>query len=198
MDFPTLSAFAVFVCVMTGTPGPGNLTFLAIGSSRGFKAAFPIIIAAQIGNVPVNVLIALGLGAIMSAGGPLQTVFTYASLAYMIYLAWRIVLMTIKENGDVRPPSFWEGLWIHPLSPKTWAMGVSAYGLFLTDTNIDISQKLLFLVVGFMLGGLVFHSLWAFVGESMLRMLGNGRTMRIVTIVMALLMVAVSVWSLMS
>ncbi len=196
MDYATLMAFAVFVIVMTGTPGPGNLTFLAIGASSGYRTAFPVILAAQVGYLPLALSVAYGLGHVMAGGGPLVTLFKVLSMAYMTYLAWRIVSLTVRPKGDVALPSFWEGLLIHPLSPKTWAMNLVAFSTFFAGNGLGINENALILASGFLLGGLVFHSLWALVGVSILALIGDGRLMRGITVLMAAAMLAATLWAL--
>jgi threonine/homoserine/homoserine lactone efflux protein len=196
MDFTTLFAFAVFVVVMTGTPGPGNLTFLAIGASAGYRTAFPVIIASQLGSLPLKLSVAYGLGHVMASGGTVVTIFNVLSMAYMSYLAWRIVSLTVKPKGEVALPSFWEGLLIHPLSPKTWAMNLVAFSTFLAGNGLSIHENALILVAGFTLGGMVFHSLWALAGVSILALIGEGPLMRAITISMAIAMLAATVWAL--
>ncbi|MET1416408.1 LysE family translocator [Roseibium sp. HPY-6] len=196
MDFATFLAFAVFVIVMTGTPGPGNLTFLAIGASAGYKTAFPVIVASQIGSLPLKLSVAYGLGHVMAGGGPIVTVFKVLSMAYMTYLAWRIISLTVKPKGEVALPSFWEGLLIHPLSPKTWAMNLVAFSTFLAGNGLSIHENALILIAGFTVGGMVFHSLWALAGVSILALIGEGPVMRAVTVSMAIAMLAATVWAL--
>ncbi|WP_299477182.1 LysE family translocator [uncultured Roseibium sp.] len=196
MDFATFLAFAVFVIVMTGTPGPGNLTFLAIGATAGYRTAFPVIVASQIGSLPLKLSVAYGLGHVMAGGGPIVTVFKVLSMAYMTYLAWRIISLTVKPKGEVALPSFWEGLLIHPLSPKTWAMNLVAFSTFLAGNGLSIHENALILIAGFTLGGMVFHSLWALAGVSILALIGEGPVMRAVTVSMAIAMIAATVWAL--
>ncbi len=196
MDHATFIAFAVFVIVMTGTPGPGNLTFLAIGATSGYKTAFPVIIASQMGALPLKLSVAYGLGHVMAGGGTVVTVFKVLSMGYMTYLAWRIVSLSVKPKGEVALPSFWEGLLIHPLSPKTWAMNMVAFSTFLAGNALSIHENALILVGGFTLGGMVFHSLWALAGVSILALIGEGPVMRAITITMALAMLAATVWAL--
>ena len=196
MDFATFLAFAVFVVVMTGTPGPGNLTFLAIGATAGYRTAFPVIVASQIGSLPLKLSVAYGLGHVMAGGGPIVTVFKVLSMAYMTYLAWRIISLTVKPKGEVALPSFWEGLLIHPLSPKTWAMNLVAFSTFLAGNGLSIHENALILIAGFTLGGMVFHSLWALAGVSILALIGEGPVMRGVTVSMAIAMIAATVWAL--
>ncbi|WP_305986490.1 LysE family translocator [Roseibium sp. MMSF_3544] len=196
MDFATFLAFAIFVIVMTGTPGPGNLTFLAIGASAGYRTAFPVIVASQVGSLPLKLSVAYGLGHVMAGGGPIVTVFKALSMAYMTYLAWRIISLSVKPKGEVALPSFWEGLLIHPLSPKTWAMNLVAFSTFLAGNGLSIHENALILIAGFTLGGLVFHSLWALVGVSILALIGEGAVMRAITVAMAISMLAATVWAL--
>lgn len=196
MDYATFLAFAVFVIVMTGTPGPGNLTFLAIGASAGYRTAFPVIVASQIGSLPLKLSVAYGLGHVMAGGGPVVTIFKVLSMAYMTYLAWRIVSLSVKPKGEVTLPSFWEGLLIHPLSPKTWAMNLVAFSTFLAGNGLGIHENAMILVAGFTLGGMVFHSLWALVGVSILALIGDGPLMRAITVSMAIAMLAATVWAL--
>lgn len=196
MDLATFFAFAVFVIVMTGTPGPGNLTFLAIGASSGYRTAFPVIVASQLGSLPLKLSVAYGLGHMMAGGGPVVTVFKALSMAYMTYLAWRIVSLSVKPKGEVSLPSFWEGLLIHPLSPKTWAMNLVAFSTFLAGNSLSVHENALILVTGFTLGGMVFHSLWALVGVSILALIGDGPLMRAITVSMAVAMLGATLWAL--
>ncbi|POF33032.1 LysE family translocator [Roseibium marinum] len=196
MDPATFLAFAVFVIVMTGTPGPGNLTFLAIGASAGYRTAFPVIVASQIGSLPLKLSVAYGLGHVLAGGGPIVTIFKVLSMAYMTYLAWRIVSLSVRPKGEVALPSFWEGLLIHPLSPKTWAMNLVAFSTFLAGNTLSVHENALILVAGFTLGGLVFHSLWALAGVSILAVIGDGPLMRAITVSMAVAMIAATLWAL--
>ncbi|WP_289034816.1 LysE family transporter [uncultured Roseibium sp.] len=196
MDLSTLAAFALFVAVMTGTPGPGNLTFMAIGATSGYRTAFPVIVASQLGSLVLNLCVAFGLGHVMAEGGPLVTVFKVLSMTYMAYLAWRIVSLSIKPKGDVRLPSFWEGILIHPLSPKTWAMSLVAFTTFFAGNDLALGENAALLTGGFLIGGTIAHSIWALVGVSILAVLGDGPILRATTITMAGGMLAATAWAM--
>ena len=196
MDLSTLAAFALFVAIMTGTPGPGNLTFIAIGAASGYRTAFPVIVASQIGSIVLNMSVAYGLGGLMAGGGPIVTAFKALSLTYMAYLAWRIVSMRVKPKGDVTPPTFWEGLLIHPLSPKTWAMSLTAYTTFFAGNGLGLTENALLLTSGFVFGGIISHSLWALIGVSILGLIGDGPAMRVITVLMAAGMLAATLWAM--
>ncbi|MBO0347266.1 LysE family transporter [Roseibium sp. CAU 1637] len=196
MDFSALTAFALFVIVMTGTPGPGNLTFMAIGASAGYGAAFPVIVASQLGSIVLNVCVAFGLGKIMAESGAVAVIFKGLSFAYMSYLAWRLVRLNVTPKGATSLPGFWEGVLIHPLSPKTWAMSLSAYATFFSGSAWSLPTNAAVMTAGFVLGGSVFHSLWALAGVSVLKLIGEGPLLRFITSVMAIAMLAVTAWAL--
>lgn len=195
MDFSALLPFMLFVAVMTGTPGPGNLAFMAIGAQIGAKAALRPILGAVLSAIGMNILIAYGLGAVLSQGGWLTLLLKGASMTYMLYLAWRVLTLSKGEAGTAKPLSFWEGTLIHPLSPKTWAMGVIGYSVYFTPSGA-LWDEALFLAAGFALGGLVFHSSWALAGAGIMRLLGRGKAFHIFTASMAILMVGSTAWSL--
>lgn len=194
-NLSTFIAFMTFVAVMTGTPGPGNLAFMAIGAQIGVGAALRPILGAVLGAIGMNILIAHGLGAILSQEGPISLFLKLACMAYMLYLAWRIVTMSKGEEKEARPLTFLEGAMIHPLSPKTWAMGVIGYSVYFQPSG-SLMDEALILAGGFAAGGLVFHTSWAFAGASIMKWLGRGRAFHIFTGSMAFLMLATTAWSL--
>ncbi|MCT4656831.1 MAG: LysE family transporter [Cohaesibacter sp.] len=194
-DLSSFLAFMIFVAVMTGTPGPGNLAFMAIGAQIGVKAALPPILGAVLAAICMNILIAQGLGAVLAQGGPLTLALKVASMAYMLYLAWRVLTMARAQEGKAKALSFWEGTLIHPLSPKTWAMGVIGYSVYFTPSG-SLWDETFLLAAGFAMGGLVFHSSWALAGASIMRLLGQGRAFQFFTGSMAALMVGSTAWSL--
>lgn len=195
LDWSSFVAFMIFVAVMTGTPGPGNLAFMAIGAQIGPMAALRPILGAMLGAACMNVLIAQGLGAVLQQNLILTRGLQIISMAYMLYLAWRIVTMHKSDGGKARALSFWEGVLIHPLSPKTWAMGVIGYSVYFSPQG-SLWDETAVLVGGFAIGALVFHSSWAFAGASIMRLLGRGRAFHVFTFTMATLMLGSTIWSL--
>ena len=62
MTIETYTAFVLFVIVMTGTPGMGNLSMMAIGQTTGFRSSLPFLVGTTVGAVSLNTLVGLGLG----------------------------------------------------------------------------------------------------------------------------------------
>lgn len=194
-DFSSYLAFMVFVFVMTGTPGPGNMAFMAVGAAAGPKAALRPILGAVMSSSIMDVMIAFGLGAVLMQGGWITILMKTLCMGYMFYLAWRIVTMERSNGGDGRILSFWEGALIHPLSPKTWAMGVIGFSVYFNPTG-SLWDEAAILASGFAIGGLVSHTSWAFVGSSIIKLLGKGHGFRIFTASMAALMLSSTAISL--
>ena len=194
-DWSTFLAFIIFVTVMTGTPGPGNLTFMAIGAKLGTRAAMPSIWGANLADVLMNIMVAQGLGLLMTQSGPLSLILKALCMAYMVYLAWRILNMSRATKGDVKALSFWEGALIHPLSPKTWAMNVMGFSIYFTPSG-SLWDETAILAGSFFTGGMIFHTLWAYMGASIMKILGHGRVFQAFTATMVALMVGATAWSL--
>jgi len=54
-------------------------------------------------------------------------ILKWMALAYILWLAWKIAGMRMnKAEAGAEPPRFTEGLIVHPLNPKAWAMILGA------------------------------------------------------------------------
>lgn len=156
--------FLLFVIAMTGTPGPGNLTMMAIGQTTGFKSAIPFLIGTAIGRLCQDTLVACGLGQVFVYSPVLKSILAICGTAYILYLAVKILrVSTFKPKQAPKKFSIWEGLVLHPLSPKSWAMGVAAYSQF-TDPTAPMMREAIIFVGVFFAGLVVFHSLWCLAG----------------------------------
>ncbi len=167
--------FALFVMAMTGTPGPGNMAMLLIGQTTGFRSALPFLLGTTIGAVCLNTLVACGLGEAFLHWPGLMDVLRVLGTIYICYLAWKILRLQARPAGEGRRFTLAEGLLIHPLSPKSWAMSVAAYTQFfaplaLEHGQVGLAPTLLFLLT-FMAGQVGFHSLWCLLGAGLARLL---------------------------
>jgi len=188
-------AFCVFVAVMTGTPGPGNLSMMAIGQSRGFRGALPFLLGTTVGCGLLNTLVACGLGQLFLLSATAVTVLRVVGLCYIVYLAMKIVCMSLDVTVTARRFSFAEGVALHPLSPKTWAMSVTAFSQF-TDPSSPLAAKAVVFVLTFMAGQVLFHSLWGLAGASLLRLAPRRAVQLGLNAAMALLMVGATVYAM--
>lgn len=118
-----LIAFIPFAAAMIGTPGPANIVLMAAGARFGARRTLPLMCGVILGKQ--FIIWPLGFGLIgLAASVPLAfAVLKYASVAYLIWLAWRVARLRINRDGaDAPPPGFFAGLIVHPMNPKAWAM----------------------------------------------------------------------------
>ncbi len=182
-----LFPFIVFVIAMTGTPGPGNLTMLAIGQTTGFRSSIPFLMGTAVGCIVLDSLVACGLGEVIMASPALGITLRVAGSLYILYLAVRILSLQLTEKTVKKRFSFYEGLLIHPLSPKSWAMAVVAFSQFMKPEQ-PLGPQVLVFVLCFLVGLLVFHSSWCAAGALVPRVIHSRRILSGVNLTMVALM----------
>jgi threonine/homoserine/homoserine lactone efflux protein len=195
MNMETYAAFVLFVIVMTGTPGAGNLTMMGIGQTTGFKSAIPFLIGATVGAVSLDTMVALGLGKIIQTSPNLAAIMKACGTCYILYLGWKLLTMRLGSHTVNRRFTFWEGVILHPLNPKSWAMALVGFTQF-----ADPSQPLLWQVAVFVLTFMVFqvsfHSAWGLAGAAILRTLKSGVVLTGVNCVLVAVMVGATMYAL--
>lgn len=187
--------FLVFVIVMTGTPGMGNLSMMAIGQSGGFQRAVPFLAGSTMGFVVLGTLVALGLGGAFAASPMARMVMRAGGTIYIIYLAVKILRMQLAEPDMRRKFNFAEGLVLHPLNPKSWAMFVVGFSQF-SDPSMSVVAQVAIFVCTFMVFQVTFHSLWGLAGSGILRLLGRGRALMAVNGALVSVMVGATLYAL--
>jgi len=181
--------FIIFVIAMTGTPGPGNLTMMAIGQSTGFRSSIPFLIGTAVGCIMLDSLVACGLGEVIVASPVVATILRITGVAYILYLAGKILLLQLTTKKVEKRFSFFEGFLIHPLSPKSWAMAIVAFSQFMKPEQALGPQVTVF-VLCFLVGLLVFHSAWCAAGALIPRLIQSRRILFAINCVMVILMVS--------
>lgn len=188
-------AFLIFVIVMTGTPGAGNIASMALGQTVGFKRSIPFLSGVVIGGMTMDILTAMGLAQLFMAYPQVSAVLKIGGMIYILYLAWKVLNLQANSSGQPKAFRFTEGLALHPLNPKHYAMTVSAFAQFV-DPGADQFTEILIFVGTFTCGAAFFHSLWCFAGESFMKMLRSPMIRHTVNISMVILMVGATAYAL--
>ncbi|MGE4292006.1 MAG: LysE family translocator [Desulfovibrio sp.] len=187
--------FLAFVLVMTSTPGMGNLSMLAVGQSVGFARALPFLVGCTTGFVCLGTLVALGLGGVFAASPGARLVLRAVGTAYILYLGVKILRMQLAKPDADRRFGFIEGLVLHPLNPKSWAMFVVGFSQF-TDPSQPLAIQAMIFVGTFVIFQISFHSLWGLAGAGVLRWLGRGRALLAVNGALVSVMVGATLYAL--
>ena len=190
-----LWAFVPFMLVMTSTPGPGNLTMLAIGQSTGWRSSLPFLMGGAVGFTALNSAVACGLGGLVAASPGAALAMRCIGAVYICWLALKVLRMHASEPGPARRFTFAEGVLLHPLSPKSWAMSTAGFALLVDPAHPLFPQAAAFVLL-FLAGMLTFHSLWCVGGAGLLRLLRPGAARLAVNALLALLMVGSTVAAL--
>ncbi|CCO23096.1 LysE family translocator [Maridesulfovibrio hydrothermalis] len=187
--------FLVFVTVMCGTPGPGNLSLMALGQTVGFKKSVPFLSGVITGGIFMDILIVIGLGELFLASPKTAEVLKISGMIYILYLAWKIMRLHARKPEKAQSFKFVEGLILHPLNPKHYAMTISAFSQF-ADPAAPRFMEIFIFVATFTAGASIFHSLWCLTGESFIKLLRTPTMRYTVNISMVILMVGATVYAL--
>jgi threonine/homoserine/homoserine lactone efflux protein len=193
MSFESLSALPagiLFALVTSITPGPNNTMLLASGVNFGFRRTLPHMVGISLGVVVLMLAVGFGLGEVFQRFPVLYTVLEGASVAYLLYLAWKIATSgEVKlRNGERRPMKLYEAVAFQWVNPKAWMMVLTAV------TTIHVSENfhsnVLLMAVLFYVVGFPCISVWAGFGTAMREVLADPKRLRIFNAAMALSLIA--------
>jgi threonine/homoserine/homoserine lactone efflux protein len=193
LDILTASALPagiLFALVTSITPGPNNTMLLASGVNFGFRRTLPHILGISAGVALLMLSVGFGLGEAFRRFEVLYTVLEVLSVAYLLYLAWKIGTsgeVQVKK-GERRPMRFYEAIAFQWVNPKAWMMVLTAGTTIHLSADFGINALLMALI--FNVIGLPCICLWAAFGTAMRRALSNPVWLRTFNIAMALMLVA--------
>ncbi|MBR8342349.1 LysE family translocator [Burkholderia ambifaria] len=192
MEFLTLSALPagmLFALVTSITPGPNNTMLLASGVNFGFRRTMPHLFGISIGVAILMLCVGFGLGEAFRRMPVLYTILEIASVAYLLYLAWRIGTSgEVKAQGaKPRPMTLLEAAAFQWVNPKAWMMVLTAATT--VRLSADYGMNAAWMAVVFILIGFPCICLWAAFGLGLRRFLSNRRALRIFNVTMAVLLI---------
>lgn len=157
--------FLAFAASMVGTPGPANMVVMASGARFGAKASFPFLSGVILGKQLIIWPIGLGLLTVLDPNGPVFGVLKWASVAYILWLAWKIAgTRIVAADPSATAPTFSEGLIVHPLNPKAWAMIIGGFTNFV-DPEATPLMGTLSVALGLVVVQSVLQPLWMLAGS---------------------------------
>lgn len=189
MSLTVLTALLGFAFITTVTPGPNNLMLMASGANFGFRRTLPHMLGIVGGVSAMALLVGAGLMAVFDAVPALNLALKALSLAYLLWLAFKIATAAPPEEraADARPMTLLQAAAFQWVNPKAWAMCLSAITLYAPDRSL-LSVAIVagaFAVVAFPA-----ISLWAWLGTVIRQWLSNRARLRVFNLTMAGLLVA--------
>lgn len=191
MPLDLLLALGIFAFVASITPGPNNLMLLASGMNFGFARTIPHMLGVGFGFVFMILCIGFGIGQLFAAFPVLYTVLKVLSVAYMLWLAWKIAnagpIKAAETGGAVNPMGFWAAAAFQWVNPKAWAMALAAVANFTMPSAYLVSVGIMAAVFG--LVNIPSIAVWAGFGAAMSDVLRDPVRVRVFNIAMALALV---------
>ena len=183
-------AFAVFFLFIT--PGPGVLSAAGVGSAYGYRKGVRYFIGLFIGTNLVSLAVISGLAAIMMSNPPARAFFLFASIGYLLYLAFRIAFSGNRLAFIKAPaaPGVLSGILLQVINPKAYAVNTAFFSGFAFWPASLTTETLIKLAIMNAIW-IPIHMGWFAAGVSVRRLDLKPRTQFIINIVMALSMLAV-------
>lgn len=178
MTIEHVIAIVLFAGVASATPGPNNTMLLSSGINYGFYRTIPHMLGICIGFAFLLSVAGLGLVEIFESYPAFHQFFKFASIAYLLFLAWKIATSVAKDIGVVEPNSshgqplsFWQAFGFQWVNPKAWSMGTTAITAYLPP--IDPTIGLAIVVVVFVLICIPSVIAWTLLGVQLRRFLND-------------------------
>lgn len=189
MSVEILLALLGFAFVTSVTPGPNNMMLLASGVNFGLARSIPHMLGISLGHALMTFLVGLGLAGLFHGWPPALIVLKLASVAYMLWLAWKIAHAAAPGGGETgaRPLSFLQAAAFQWVNPKAWAMSLTACAAYAPEASV---RGVLLVAVIFAAVNLPSVSLWAWAGHALRAWLSDPRRLVWFNRTMAVLLVA--------
>ncbi len=140
MTFEAFIALIGFAIATSITPGPNNLMLMASGANFGFRRTLPHMLGISLGHMFMVVLVGLGLSQLFERFPVLHTAMQVASIAYLLYLAWKIANAAPPAEGHQKgkPFTFLQAAAFQWVNPKAWFMAISAVSVYVPDKTFAV------------------------------------------------------------
>jgi threonine/homoserine/homoserine lactone efflux protein len=168
-----------------GSPGPATISLVAAGSVRGTRRSFPFLIGIIAGTTLVLLAVATGITATVLAVPAIGSVLIWISVAYILWLAYRIATapplseLTRASNAF----SLAGGAILGVANPKAWVAIAAVFAsAHLGDAPAnDAAAKIVVLTVMI----IVICATWLVAGRSIAPLLRDPRRARLVNAALA-------------
>ena len=186
--FPNFHLFMILILAFYATPGPATISIVASGVSYGFRKSVAYVWGTISGGAIVIILSFIGVKSLISIHEVVFTVLKYISLAYMLYLVYKIWNASNIEISDSKPLTYMNGVWLNVLNPKAYIITVALFTQFLHSSSGFIIGLLI--IVSFMIIGFSY----CYLGETMFKILSKKRIFNSINKIMAILLLGTIIY----
>ena len=164
MDFlpslPTLLAFTAASLLLAVTPGPDMTLSIIRALAQGRGPALFVVVGTSTGILIHTLLVAFGISALITASPTAFFILKTGGAGYLLWLAIQALRsgsnLSVEKVEGVKGSvlaNVSTGLWVNLLNPKVIIFFMTFLPQFVTASDPDVTQKLIFLGVFFILVG---------------------------------------------
>jgi threonine/homoserine/homoserine lactone efflux protein len=185
-----LAPLVAFGFVCTVTPGPNNILLWASGAAFGVRRTWPHVIGTALGVGMLGLLVAAGLGVLVTTIPPLAFAMKLGGSIYLLYLAWQVAGAGALERATAaRPMGLLQAIAFQLVNPKVWIFALGAMATF-RPASLPVVIGSVIVAVVMMAVAIPSSAVWAVGGETIDRLIERPATRRAVSLTLALLVVA--------
>ena len=188
MTYQIFLALLGFAFVTSVTPGPNNMMLLASGVNFGFGRTLPHMLGISLGHALMVFLVGIGLSGVFTAYPPAMIGLKGVSVAYMLWLAWKIAHSAAPKPGQAggAPFTFLQAAAFQWVNPKAWAMSLGAIANYAGGGGVAAVATVALVFASVNLPSV---ALWALAGEGLRGWLLNPARLRVFNWTMAGLLI---------
>ena len=184
-----LLGLAGFALVTVITPGPNNLMLMTSGANFGFRRSIPHMLGVGLGFPMMILPVGLGVMQIFDLWPATHALLMVASLAYMLWLAWKIAHAAPPRGSTETqgaPLTFLQAAAFQWVNPKAWSMALGAITLYAAGRDVG---SVLTVAGAYVAMGCISTTSWTVLGRELRRFLDRPERLRLFNWSMALLLV---------
>lgn len=195
-----LSLLAACV-VISLTPGAGAINTMSNALNQGWRRSFWGVLGQQAALILQVVIVAAGVGLVVSQSPVLFAVIRYAGAAYLVFLGIRLMLSKPEPDEDgaakVQPrESSWSlfrrGFWVNLLNPKAIVFFLAFVPQFIRPDRDQLPQYLILIATVVIVDVLVMWFFFAAAAKPFRRYTRSARGQRVLNTIFGALFVAVA------
>ena len=189
MTHDVLLALVLFAAATVFSPGPNNLMLMASGANFGLRRSLPHLAGVAYGFPLMVMPVGLGVMQVFEIWPPAYTVLKIISVAYLLWLAWKIARQSAPGEGraNARPLSFVQAAAFQWVNPKAWSMALGAITLYAASRDLS---AVLWVAGTYAVIGTASAATWTILGTGIRRWLTDPRRLRLFNWTMAALLLA--------
>ena len=181
--------------VTTFTPGPNNISAMAVGIAAGYRRSLRFLAGITLGFFAVMCACAVVAGALRTAFPWIQPVLRIGGALYIAWLALHTFLGGLRADArEEAPLGFSNGLLLQLLNGKVIVYGLTLYSTFLAALG-NRGALLALTAAAAALVGFCATSTWSLAGAVFTRLLSREPVRRVASAVLALVLLYTAVES---